>query len=160
MRRAARELDKLVLQLIAMTEAEIRALPVSESLQRELNVARELRSHSARRRQLRYAAGMLRASPAEVAAIRGFFETGARVRPDPLADVRRLEAWRAALCTAERFEAALVEVEAEFPHIDRAAVARLARAVMDDPADDKAYRELFKRLRAAADEKEAEKEAE
>lgn len=153
-RQAARDIDKLVLQLIELTRAEILALPVSDDLRRELCVARGLTSHSARRRQLRYVSGMLRDSELELEAIRRLMVDGVRVAFDPDAEIRRLEELRAGLCDPERYGDALEAACAEFPHLDRMKVKRLAQAVHDDSEDQKSYRELFRTLRRAADEAE------
>lgn len=157
-RRAARNIDKLVLQLVELREAEILDLPISASLQREINTAREIRSRAARRRQLRYVAGLLRSSEAELVAIQRFLDTGARLRIDPLADVRHLEQWRADLCDPERFSSAMECIRREFPHLERGAIERLARTVHEHGEQHKAYRELYKRLRIASEQLERDAE--
>ena len=150
-RQAARDIDKLVLEVIELTEAEIHTIPISDDLRREILTARGLTSHSARRRQLRHVSGMLRASEVELDSIRKFVIEGIRVAFDPDAELRHLEALRDGLCDEERYPETLEAACAEFPHLDRMKARRLAEAMHENSDDQKSYRELFRTLRQAAD---------
>ena len=61
-----------------------------------------------------------------------------------------LEDLRDRLCDASSFDAALTEVRSLYPVIDDKKLARLARSVHDNN-DKKAAREIFRRLRKAAE---------
>ena len=151
-RRATRDIDKLVLQLVALNEADVAALPVSAELRQQIGVARGIRAHGGRRRQLRYISGMLRASDGELAAIRAFLAGDGQVAFDPDAELRHLQDLRTGLCDPERYEETLEQACTELPYLDRMEVKRLAQAVHDDGDDEKSYRELFRQLRMAVDE--------
>ena len=62
----------------------------------------------------------------------------------------QLEDLRDRLCDASYFEAALTEVRSLYPIIDDKKLARLARSVHENN-DKKAAREIFRRLRKAAE---------
>ena len=62
-----------------------------------------------------------------------------------------LEELRDRLCSTADFENALAEVRSLYPQLDSNKLAGLARSVHAN-SDKKAYREIFKRLRKAAEE--------
>lgn len=149
-KRAAKAVETVATQLLELPEATWTKVPATPELREEIELARRTESHGARKRQMKHLAGVLRRHDEEAAVIQDFLEGLHQVQRQDKEEFHLLEELRDRICDPERSAAALVEAEGLFPAIDRAGLARLARAVHAGN-DRKAYREIFRRLRAASD---------
>jgi ribosome-associated protein len=157
-KREVRTFDAMALELLGLSDERCRKLPVTEEMRRGLDEARTTKSKSARRRHIRYLAGLLRDRHEETEAIKCFL---AGVPYTPVTgdeSYRDLDAMREALCDRERYAQALDDVCEQLPHIDLVLVKRLAES-LHDGENDKNYRALFKELRRAADESDRDSES-
>lgn len=148
-KRAAKAVETIAAQLLELPEATWAKVPAPPELREEIDLARRIESHGARKRQMKHLAGVLRGNEEETAAIQEFLEGLDQVHRQDKEAFHLLEELRDRICDPEQSAAALVEVEGLLPAIDRAGLARLARAVHTGN-DRKAYREIFRRLRAAS----------
>ena len=149
-KRAAKAVETVAAQLLELPEATWLRLPASPELREEIELARRMESHGARKRQMKHLAGVLRRHDEETAAIHDFLDGLDQVHRQEQQAFHRLEELRDRICDPEQSSAALAETQARFPGLDRAGLARLARAVQAGN-DRKAYREIFRRLRAASE---------
>lgn len=148
-KREARAVEELAWRLAELPAAEFARLPRFAELEKELNLARSIEGHGSRKRQIKHLAGVLRRHDEQreqlVAALDG---QALELRRETLA-FHHLEALRDRLCDPQSFAAAMNEVRAAYPLIDHAKLARLASSVHEH-ADKRAAREIFRRLRQAA----------
>lgn len=144
-KRVAQAVEALAQELVDLPEAERRRLPAPDELAAEIALAADTRSHSARKRQIKHLAGVLRRDDEAVEALRAHLDGlhGAQLAERKL--LHELESLRDRLCDPTQAEAALAETRRTCPDIDAAALARLARAAQE--GDRRAYREIFRRLR-------------
>jgi len=149
-KRAAKAVETVAGQLLELPEATWAKVPASPELREEIELARRIETHGARKRQMKHLAGVLRRHDEETAVIQDFLEGLDQVHRQDKEAFHRLEELRDRICDPEQSAAALVEAEGMLPGIDRAGLARLARAVQAGN-DRKAYREIFRRLRAASE---------
>lgn len=155
-KREAKAIEQLAQSLADLSETELAKLPMATELAREVELARNTKGHSSRKRQVKHLAGFLRRHEEEREEVAAALEGQAvNERQETLA-FHHLEDLRDRLCDAPSFEAALAEVRALYVTIDDKKLARLARSVHENN-DKKAAREIFRRLRKAA-ETEAEAE--
>lgn len=151
-KREAKAIEQLAQRLADLTEAEFTKLPESPELSKEIQLARSTRGHSPRKRQIKHLAGLLRGHEEQreeiIAALDG--QTVSQ-RQETLA-FHHLEELRDRLCSAATFETALAEARRSYPHLDHGKLARLARSVHEH-GDKKAARDIFRRLRKAAEVK-------
>lgn len=149
-KRAAQAIEDLAFELVGLPESELARLPLDGDMRRELDLARATRGQSSRRRQIKHFAGCLRRDDAQRLEIEthlaGYRQSLSRQRHD----FHRLEELRDRLCAAESSAAALSEIGAQWPDIDLNKLASLARSAQLT-ADKKAAREIFRRLRQAAE---------
>ena len=149
-KRAAKAVETVAAQLIELPEATWAKVPAPPELREEIELARRTESHGARKRQMKHLAGVLRRHDEEAAVIQEFLEGLDQVQRQDKEAFHLLEELRDRICEPEQSAAALAEAERLLPSIDRAGLARLARAVHTGN-DRKAYREIFRRLRAASE---------
>jgi len=147
-KRAARDVEDLAQQLVALPEAELKRLPASEEIAEELRNARRTGGRSAHRRQIKYLAGLLRRQEEEVARIRAFLAGVDEQSLEEKREFHGLEKLRERLCSADTFAEALTEVKKTCPSLDPERLTRLARAVQTG-GDRRAFREIFRLLRQA-----------
>jgi ribosome-associated protein len=149
-KRAAKAVEELAQRLADLSEAELAKLPKDPDLTREVELARNTRGGSSRKRQIKHLAGFLRGHD----ELREELETaldGQAVsqRQETLA-FHHLEELRDRLCTKESFEVALAEIRTAYPQLDDGKLTRLAGSVHDHN-DKRAAREIFRHLRKAAE---------
>jgi len=147
-KRATHALRALGVELVDLSDAELAAIRLPESLASAIAQARGMTKHGARRRQLQFIGKLMRDIDPDpireqLAALRG-------QSAQATARHRRLEDWRARLLDDDD---ALTAFAAEFPQADlqalRAAIrnARKEQAAAKPP---RAYREIFRLLREAS----------
>jgi ribosome-associated protein len=149
-KRAATAIEDLAKILVDLSEAEYGRLPLEGDLRRELGVARSTGGHSSRKRQIKHFAALLRRDEETCAVLRAFVDGSQESHQQQTEAFHQLEQLRDRLCDPQQCAAALGEVRAAFPLIDAEKLAGLARSVHAG-GDKKAYREIFRRLRGAAE---------
>ena len=141
-------LQKLGAELVALADSQLEAIELPEDLRRAVFEARRIRSHEAKRRQLQYIGRLMREVDAEPIRARV-----AEVRGDSVqaaAQHRRLEDLRAKLMDNDE---ALTDYAAAHPGADLQelrALLRNARREAREGKPPRAYRELFRFLKAAS----------
>lgn len=150
-KREVRAFDELAQELMELSPGRCKKLPITDKLKRALHAARDTTSKAARKRHYKHLAGALRDSESEVEAIRKFLAGDAYVPVTGDESYRDLDALRASLCEEEGFVVALEEVCKQLPHVDRALISELSKAVHQE-GEGKSFRALFKALRRAADQ--------
>jgi len=136
-----------------MVEADgdvCKRLPLTDELRDELRFARGIKARSARKRQIKHLAGLLRQDEEMTAAIQAVFDAVGRASRAERDAFQRIERLRDALCDPDLFAEALKRAADELPGLDCEAIARLARNV-HQTGDKRAFREIFRRLRTAAE---------
>ena len=145
-KREMHELQALGVALVRLPEAQLEAIEMPANLREAVLEAKRIRSHEAKRRQMQYIGRLMRAVDPEpirsrLAEVEGHSAQGG-------ARHRRLEAWRERLLADDT---ALTEFAAAFPAADlqalRAAI-RNARKEQKEGRPPRAYRELFRLLKA------------
>jgi ribosome-associated protein len=152
-KRAAKAVEELAERLMNLADADFRRLPLAGEIRREIEEARRIKAHSARKRQLKHLAGLLRRDDESRQEAEGFLALLDLGRHQDAERFHQLEELRERLCDPESREAALAETERNFPGMDLARVRRLAEAAQGG-TDKRAFRELFRLLRAAKPEAE------
>ena len=150
-KRAAKAVEDLARQLVELPDQALEGLPLTDAMRRELDQARATKGHSSRRRQIKHFAGCLRRDDDQREAIENALSGHQVEQARERHAFHSLEELRNRLCDAEQFAAALDEVASTLPTVDRNKLSRLARSV-HATGDKKAAREIFRRLRLAAEE--------
>ena len=140
-------LQALGVALVALPDAQVRAMGLPGPLELAIFEAKRIRSHEARRRQMQYIGRLMRDADAEpirarLAEIEGHSAQG-------IAHHRRLEAWRERLLADDQ---ALTEFAAEHPGADLQALRALLRNARKEAKEGKpprAFREVFRFLKEA-----------
>ena len=149
-KREAKAVEELAQRLVDLPDAELGELPTDPTLAKEIETARNTRGHSSRKRQVKHLAGVLRHQEEQRLAIEAALDGQAISQRQETMAFRHLEELRDRLCVAATFKAALAEARAAFPHLDDTKLTRLAGSVHEF-GDKKAAREIFRRLRKAAE---------
>jgi ribosome-associated protein len=145
-KREMLELQSLGAALVALPEAQVSGMRLEGRLLEAVLEAKRVKSHEARRRQLQYIGRLMRAVDpepirAQLAAVEGSSAQAAAAH-------RRLEAWRERLLADDT---ALTSFASEHPDADLQeirALIRNARREQKDGKPPRAYRELFRALKA------------
>lgn len=145
-RREALEVKSLASRLIALPAARLARVPLDEQLRSEIEDARRMKSHGARKRQLQYVAKLMRRSdPEPILDTLESFENEAR---HLTARHHRSEAWRDFLLeNGDRAVGSLLEKRRD---ADAQAIRQLLRNAAREASGNKppaAARSLFKLLR-------------
>jgi ribosome-associated protein len=149
-KRRSEDLQALGEQLIELSQSELDALPLPEQLRDAVMLARRITAHGGLYRQKQYIGKLMRKIDAE--PIRAALEARRdRERVEALR-FHRIEQWRERLLSEG--PEAIASLEAELPHIDRTAVARLIERARKEQQHTgqkitPAGRELFRLLREA-----------
>jgi len=135
-KREMRYIQDLAAQLVELSPGDFAAMPLDEDLRHEVELARKVKAHGARRRQLRflgqYIAGM------EHGAVENALAALKSAKTAEIAKFHGLEALRDGLmaCANESdksvAEMAIEQVMTAFPHADRQQVRTLARNVQKE----------------------------
>ena len=145
-KREVEELQKLGAALVVLAPALLDAIALPETLAAAVREAQRIRSHEARRRQLQYIGKLMRS--VDPAPIREKLKIWDGVSVEHTAKQHRVERWRDRLIEDE---SAVEELLRAHPGIDARhlrALARKARAERAAGSPPRAYRELFRALRA------------
>ena len=146
LKREARRVSQLVLDLIALPSSALDALELNASLREAIDLCQRLKLR-AQARQKRLIAQLLRAEDYE--AIRRSLENEGRGLLDGTARERENELWRSRLI--DEGDSALQEFMQLYPQADRQQIRTFARSAGRDPKDKKtarAERELIRVIRA------------
>jgi ribosome-associated protein len=148
LKRAAAGVTDLAEQLADLPEAAFRRLPLSAALLSEFVQVRAMKASGARARQLRHLGSALRADPEVLAQLQATLAGHTQVQRDDARALHRLEELRARLLDPQQSAAALAEVMATLPDIDRSALQHAIHACRDNN-DKKAFRSIFRLLQSA-----------
>jgi len=146
-KRAAQAVDALAVRMVESKEALDKRLPLPDELREGLQHARSITTRGARKRQIKYLAGLLRRDEESVAVIRAALDDDHRQSRAERDLFQHIEELRDALCDPDRFAEAIENAADELPDLDRQIFTGLARSV-HKTADKRASREIFRRLRA------------
>ncbi len=146
-KRAAKAIEELARKLVELPEATGKKLPLTAEIRKDLQLARTTKGHSARDRQIRHLAAVLREEE-DLSSLVEFLDGQDRREWEARQRFHQLEAWRDRLCHPADFPAALVEVKRRCRRSMADRLARLAGAVHAH-GDQHAAREIFRLLREA-----------
>ncbi|RCS31183.1 DUF615 domain-containing protein [Rhodanobacter denitrificans] len=149
-RREALAILTLASQLIELPPSKLAKLALPDDVRREIDITRRITSHGAKKRQLAFLAKVMRRYDDEdFAAVRAELGENREKQRQETAAMHRLEAMRDRLVAED--EAALSELIAEHPQVDRQhlrSLVRQARIEKDAPnKPPRAYREIFQLLK-------------
>jgi ribosome-associated protein len=151
-RREALDVLHLAHALVALSDAQLKAMPLADDLRDEVRNARGIKQQIAHKRQTQYLAKqMRRLDDGEIEAIRAALDRDRDLARRETAALHQIEAWRDRLI--EEGDEALGELLARFPDADRQQLRQLARQARAEREQNKplhAYRELFRLLREIA----------
>jgi len=151
-RREALDVLELAHALVALSDAQLKAMPLSEDLLDEVRQARGVKQQIAHKRQTQFLAKqMRRLDDEEIEAIRAALDRDRSLARRETAALHQLEAWRDRLI--DEGDDALGELLVRFPDADRQQLRQLARQARTEREQNKplhAYRELFRLLREIA----------
>ncbi len=152
-RREALAVLVLAQQLVDLQPSRLAKLQLPDDVRHEIDVTRRTPSHGARKRQLAFLAKVMRRYDDEdFASVRAELGENREKQRQETAAMHRLEAMRDRLIAED--EAALSELIAEHPQVDRQhlrSLVRQARVEKDTPnKPPKAYREIFQLLKDLA----------
>ncbi|KAF1686229.1 hypothetical protein B1992_08320 [Pseudoxanthomonas broegbernensis] len=149
-RREALEVLDLAEKLAGLTPTQLAKLPIPEDLLPHLEQTRKITAHIARKRQLAFLAKqMRREDDPTLEAIRDALDEDGVAARREVAAMHRIETWRERLLADG--DAALAALLEEHPAGDRQRLRQLARNAREEKLRDKpprAFRELFRELRA------------
>jgi ribosome-associated protein len=152
-RREALAVLVLAQQLVELPPSRLAKLALPEDVRREIDITRRISSHGAKKRQLAFLAKVMRRYGEEdFAAVHAELGENRDKQRQETAAMHRLEAMRDRLVAED--EAALSELIAEHPQVDRQhlrSLVRQARIEKDTPnKPPRAYREIFQLLKDLA----------
>ena len=146
-KRAAQAVEALAVRMVESSDALCKRLPLTDELREGLEQARSIKARSARKRQLKYLAGLLRRDEESAVAVRAALDNVGRRNRAERDIFRHIEELRDALCDPDRFAETIETAAVELPALDRRTFTRLAQRV-HRTGDKRASREIFRRLRA------------
>lgn len=145
-KREMTELQSLGAALVALPESQLDRIGLHAGLLQAVLEAKRIKSHEARRRQLQYIGRLMREVDPE--PIRAQLAAAEGSSAQATAAHRRLEAWRVRLLADD---AALTSFASEHPGADLQEIRSLIRNARKEQQEGKpprAYRELFRVLKA------------
>ncbi|MGB3270879.1 MAG: ribosome biogenesis factor YjgA [Rhodanobacter sp.] len=152
-RREALAVLALASQLVELPASRLARLELPDDVRREIETTRRITAHGARKRQMAFLAKVMRRFGEEdFAAVRAELGENREKQRQDTAAMHRLEAIRDRLVDGD--DAALAEVIAEHPQVDRQHLrslvrqARLERETPNKPP--RAFREIFQLLKELA----------
>ncbi len=146
-KRAAQAIEALAVRMVETSDALCKRLPLPDELREGLDQARNTTARVARKRQIKYLAGLLRRDEESAVAVREALDAVGRTNRAERDVFRHIEELRDAVCDPDRFTETIETVLMELPGLDRQKITRLARKV-HRAGDKRASREIFRRLRA------------
>jgi len=150
-KRDAHELLDLARQMVAMTDARLRALPLDEELLAAIEFARTIKAHGAKKRQLMTVGKMLRQRDNQ-ALLDAVHQADQKTR-QANARFHHIESWRDRLCDGGDQD--LSELLAQVPGENAQALRQLIRNARKEARLNKpptSARKLFKLLREMDEE--------
>ncbi|MCK5379064.1 MAG: DUF615 domain-containing protein [Acidobacteria bacterium] len=148
-KREVKAIADLAKRLVDSSSLGVTTLPISEELRSALMQVRTNKG-SARKRQLKFFAGLLRKDSEGEAAARRFLDGVDQLHFEEVRDLKKLESLRDDLLDPELFPAAMKRACDEFPSLDRREISSLARAGHMTPGK-KHSRAIFRCLREASE---------
>lgn len=149
-KNAALAVTDLAHQIAELPEATFRRLPLDAEARAAFVLARGIKASSARARQLRHLSALLRNAPEMLQAVHDTMHGTDQRHYEENRLFHQLETLRDRLLQPESAAAALDEAVAEFPVLDREALARAVH-LHHKTADKKHFRTVFRLLREAAE---------
>lgn len=149
-RREALDVLALAERLVELPDGQLAAIALPDDLRELVRDSRRITAQIARKRQLQFLAKAMRREEEDVLdAIRGALDKDRDQSRRETAELHRLEAWRERLL--EDGDEALAELLDQYPAADRQLVRQLvrnARLEREKQRPPRAFRELFRVLRA------------
>lgn len=145
-KREAQAVEALATRMVESSEGLAKRLPLPEEIRQELETARRIKSRSARKRELKHLASLLRRDEEAIQAVRAALDSVGQVNRAERDRFHRIESLRDALCDPDRFSESIEVAAAEVPGFDCQTFTGLARRVHEN-GDKRAFREIFRRLR-------------
>jgi len=152
-KQQAKAVEQLAEQLATMSANQFAHLQLADDLTREVEIARTTRGRGSQKRQVKHLAAVLRQREAELQQVLAQMQKLDQVAHSEKRQFHQLEQLRDRLCNLAGFDAAFRDMLEQFPQIDRNVIGRLARSVHQH-GDKRASREIFRRLRDAAEQEE------
>jgi len=153
-RREALDVLHLAHALSALSDAQLKSMPISEELREEAQRTRAITQQIAHKRQAQFLAKQMRKLDAQaLEAIRAALDRDRHVARQETAALHQIEGWRDRLI--DQGDEALNEFLLRFPQADRQQLRQLARSARVEREQNKplhAYRELFRQLRETVGE--------
>jgi ribosome-associated protein len=146
-RRDALAIFELAERLVALSEPQVKKVPMDDALRAAVQHTRRITQHIAKKRETQYLAKLLRRDDEAVAAIRAHLDIDRDAQRRENARLHRLEHLRDRLVNEDE---AFAEALEQFPDADRQQLRQLIRKARDERAAERppaAYREIFKLLR-------------
>lgn len=149
-RRDALDILALAGALMELSPGALSRVPLSDALRSQVDFARSITAHIARKREMQFLAKHLRKAEDELPAIRDAVGDVKEIKRREAAAHHRLEQWRDRLSTGTDDD--LIAAMAEFPGLPRQTVRQLmrqARTESDQGKPPAAARKLFRMLKDA-----------
>jgi ribosome-associated protein len=150
-KRWAQRVEELAARALDLSDSEVRHLRWPPELREELQLARRTRSHGARKRQIKHLAALLRRDEEALQGIEDALTLKDGRHLVQVQDFQQLEQLREQLCADQCVEDVLDEIRASFPACDTDKLGALAQSYRDT-GDRRHYREIFRLLRAGAEQ--------
>jgi ribosome-associated protein len=150
-RREALAIFELAERLVALSEPQVKKVPMDDALRAAVQHTRRITQHIAKKRETQYLAKLLRRDDEAVAAILAHLDVDRDAQRRENARLHRLEHLRDRLVDEDEAFAEALEL---FPEADRQQLRQLIRKARDERAAERppaAYREIFKVLRKLDD---------
>ena len=145
-KREAHALQALGESLVKLNKSALAQIPLSDGLRHAIEAAQHLHQHGALKRQLQYIGKLMR--QCDVEPIRTAYEKVTNSFREDVEQHHELEQWRDRLLSDG--DAAMEQLLAEYPGVDRQHLRQLIRTAQMETAKakpPKAARELFRYLR-------------
>ena len=143
-KRDSHALQKLGVELMALRDDVLVRLPISAELIEAIRMARSIRAHEGKRRQVQLVGKLMRSADGD--AIRASLSNETREHRVATAVMHAAETWRERMLADDRV---LANWASEFPDTREAVEALVprARAELAGGAPGRAFRELYRKLR-------------
>lgn len=148
LKHAAEAVTELAQRLAELPEATFRRLPLPEELRAEFAQVRVMKVSGARARQLRHLGSVLREDAELLAQLQEVLAGHSQAQRDEARALHRIEELRTRLVDPQQGAAALDELAAVAPGIDRGALQQQIELYRRN-ADKKAFRTIFRLLAAS-----------
>lgn len=150
-KKAVHELQDLGEELVALSDEQLAAVELPETLLDAVMEARRISAHEARRRQMQYIGKLMRKVDAE--PIRAAIEAWLAQSRGNTATHKRIESWRERLLAGDT---GLPELLREYPQADSRQLSALIRGALrerETGQPPRAFRQLYQALRALIEER-------